>query len=257
MKLTCKITILIFFSFYLVSCSDSSSKELKKKEESNNNLTEYDNLISAINSRSDYIEGNSLCYDNNEYKKQVKCYFDSKDKSFSKIIFYKVEMQTGNVDHISFFFYKGHVFASKRYQEYGDTSDITRISTISYYEKNEVIFSKEKSSKNEALDKIKYKPCSKKEHEIEEAKEILDQKGDYQTKFIQFHKIEGMGVYMEVGENTKGGYSAVLKIPENILPDLMNINEKEIEGKKVLVEFDSKMIQKDWYQNLISCQFIE
>ena len=62
---------------------------------------------------------------------------------------------------------------------------------------------------------------------------------------------------MEVGENIKGGYSAVLKIPENLISDLMNINEKEIEGKKVLVEFDSKMIEKDWYQNLISCQFIE
>ena len=70
-----------------------------------------------------------------------------RDKSFAKIIFYKVEMNTGNIDHISFFFYKGHVFSSKRYQEYGDSTNITRISTISYYEKNKVIFSKEKSSK--------------------------------------------------------------------------------------------------------------
>ena len=62
---------------------------------------------------------------------------------------------------------------------------------------------------------------------------------------------------MEVGENIKGGYSAVLKIPENLTSDLMNINEKEIEGKKVLVEFDIKMFEKDWYQNLISCQFVE
>ena len=198
-----------------------------------------------------------MCYDNNEYKKQVKCYFDSRDNSFAKIIFYKVEMNTGNIDHVSFFFYKGHVFSSKRYQKYGDSSNITRISTISYYEKNEVIFSKERSSKNSALDKIEYKPCSKKEHNIEEARQILDQKGHYQTNFIQFHKIDGMGIYMEVGENIKGGYSAVLKIPENLTSDLMNINEKEIEGKKVMVEFDSKMIEKDWYQNLISCQFIE
>tara|TARA_B100001758_G_C18294408_1_gene548822 strand:- start:70 stop:840 length:771 start_codon:yes stop_codon:yes gene_type:complete len=256
MKLIFKTAALVFFSFYLVSCSESTSKELKKNKE-NDNLTEFNNLISAINSRSDYIEGNSLCYDNNEYKKQVKCYFDSRDKSFAKIIFYKVEMNTGNIDHVSFFFYKGHVFSSKRYQEYGDSSNITRISTISYYEKNKVIFSKEKSSKNTTLDEIEYKPCSKKEHNIEEARQILDQKGHYQTKFIQFHKIDGMGLYMEVGENIKGGYSAVLKIPENLNSDLMNINEKEIEGKKVLVEFDSKMIEKDWYQNLISCQFIE
>jgi len=256
MKLIFKTAALVFFSFYLVSCSESTSKEVKKNKE-NDNLTEFDNLISTINSRSDYIEGNSLCYDNNEYKKQVKCYFDSRDNSFAKIIFYKVEMNTGNIDHVSFFFYKGHVFSSKRYQKYGDSSNITRISTISYYEKNEVIFSKERSSKNSALDKIEYKPCSKKEHNIEEARQILDQKGHYQTNFIQFHKIDGMGIYMEVGENIKGGYSAVLKIPENLTSDLMNINEKEIEGKKVMVEFDSKMIEKDWYQNLISCQFIE
>jgi hypothetical protein len=236
-----------FIGFILFGLVVSCSQNTQDKNKSNYALKEiqpmfeqeqeYENEIKSIESNKKLVEVTSLEYLSSKGETfLVKALVQNVNQEMTlKKLNFKQLYQNGNEITWSYY-YKGlRKIASVCDQSIIKKDKFIKVITKSYYtDSSQVFFSKRLHGNSETIDEKNYAKCEPISHNDEQALKIINQKGEFETKFQGF--AENMGkIYLILG--TENFTSTVALSEFNPTLQLLKNNEKKFLGKKLIVEF--------------------
>jgi hypothetical protein len=240
-----RFTLVILFIGFLISCEQNkqeksqTSHSLKEVKPMFENEVIFENEIKDIETNKNLVEVTSLEYlrDNGEtyvVKGLVETKNENQEMTLKKLIFKKI-FTNGNETSCAFYYKGTRKFVSINEQSIFKNNELIKVITKSYYDdSSKVFFSKKLSGKAENIENYTYKTCNVIEHDDNLALKIINQEGDFQTKFQGFTELDGR-LFFILG--TEHYTSTILFSEYNQTLSLLKKNEKKYLGKKLIVDF--------------------
>ncbi|MBM3184906.1 MAG: hypothetical protein FJZ67_01280 [Bacteroidetes bacterium] len=247
-----KFIVGILFLGFLISCDQNkqeksqTSHSLKEVKPMFENEIIFENEIKDIETNENLVEVTSLEYlrDNGEtyvVKGLVDTKKENQEMTLKKLIFKKI-VGNGNETNCTFYYKGTRKFVSINEETYLKNEELIKVITKSYYDdSNKVFFSKKRTSKAESTDTCRYKKCDLIDHNENLALKIINQEGDFQTKFQGFTELDGR-LFFILG--TEHYTSTILFSEYNQTLSILKKNEKKYLGKKLIVDFS---VESDAY----------
>jgi hypothetical protein len=236
-----------FIGFILFGLVVSCSQNTQEKNKSNYALKEiqpmfeqeqeFENEIKSIESNKKLVEVTSLEYLSSKGETfLVKGLVQNANQEMTlKKLIFKQLYENGNEKTCSFYYKGMRKIASVCEQSIIKKNNFNRVITKSYYDdSSQVFFSKRLNGNSETIDEKNYSKCEPISHDDDLALKVINQKGEFETKFQGF--VENMGkIYLILG--TENFTSTVALSEFNPTLQLLKNNEKKFLGKKLIVEF--------------------
>ncbi len=240
-----RFSVGMLFIVFLLSCEQSpqdkfqTSHSLKELKPMFDNEKQFENEIKTIETNENLVEVSSLDYlkDNGEtylVKGLVETKNDNQDMTLKKLILNKTDAN-GNETNTTFYYNGTRKFVSINEQSILKNDELLKVITKSYYnDSNQIFFSKRLSGKAENIENLIYQPCKPIDHNDYVALNIINQQGDFQTKFQGFAQLDGRNLLIL---GTEHFTSTLLFSENNNIIKLLKNNEKKYLGKKLIVDF--------------------
>jgi hypothetical protein len=240
-----RLLIGLFIFAILLSCSENKQEEskpqhaLKEIKPLFDDEIAYENEIRNIDSDKRLTEVTSLEYLSGEgesfvVKGLVETKQDNQVMTLKKLTFKQV-FKNGNESTCSYYYIGTRKFASTCEQSILTGNDLKKVLTKSYYnDSSEVFFSKRISGNSENINETSYSACKQVDHDDQLALKIINQEGEFETKFQGFTESMGKN-YLILGTHD---YTSTVAFAEfNPTLKLLMNNEKKYTGKKLIIDF--------------------
>lgn len=235
------------------SCGNQDGEktiENGQKEAPKENL-EVEQYINDLELAKDSLDAvNSLSYSNAEFEMvEVTAHLNAKQEVV-RVLEKHMNSETGQGGSLIFYLKDGKKIASRESKEIRKEGTAPYyLDIVTYYDKNEKALSS-KSRTAEFEEQLDYEAYSKAElttHSMDNALDVLNQKGPYETTFQGFVE-SGPFSFLIVGGTGENAYTSPLTIQQNnkTLVEL-KIKGKELLGKPLNVYFE-KMIDASGYE---------
>jgi hypothetical protein len=234
--------LLIFIAF---GCELIESDSKNKKDESKTieikyasfpEHVSYDDFLDSVNKRKDLIEVSSLSYSDSIGNEQHVIGFVDKTFSIVKLTHEKSFINGKSTKTIFYFNGAKKIISQHLVSIFKENKSFFQEINSYYNSKNKVIYSAKRVSFNESiLPTKKFIKTNSIAHNEQEAKELINQKEDFQTNFHGFMQMHDK-IYLIVGTKK---YSSTIAFQEytGLLKRLKN-NENHYLNKLLKVEFD-------------------
>lgn len=253
--------ILFLFSllFTLGACSDTD-KAAEKKITKVQNEDKYDAEITAIENeinKSSQV-ASSMRYTKDDASIVVLAHLNKA----GEIIKIEEEYNEGNGKNSgvnAFYYRKDEIFATREYYTDASGAEPCFKDRITFYEKGKPVQSKEKKVVyEEELEGVEYHIVEPKGIKVDRAKNVLDQKGDFETTFQGFVDVAPLK-YLIVGSKNSNGYTTALRVDyEDEFIKTLLANPKKYLNQKVAVEFQGVVDETGFaYQTYLSGKFVD
>lgn len=221
--------------------SDKSNKEDNVVAEAN---VEGEAYLNSIDLNDSLYTANSLFYSRevNGQTEWIEVIMSLNDSN--QIVKMKEQFVVAGYDAIfsNHFYYKdGLKYATKQFfmESVADSSYFVEL--LSYYDENEEVLATKRRTAvyEEYLPQEQYMVAEKTACSADRAKDVINQKGKFETTFQGFVNMEGFK-FLVVGENAKNGYSSAL-IVQQITPLIIELrnNESKMIGTPLTVNFQT------------------
>lgn len=221
--------------------SDKSNKEDNVVAEAN---VEGEAYLNSIDLNDSLYTANSLFYSRevNGQTEWIEVIMSLNDSN--QIVKMKEQFVVAGYDAIfsNHFYYKdGLKYATKQFfmESVEDSSYFVEL--LSYYDENEEVLATKRRTAvyEEYLPQEQYMIAEKTACSADRAKDVINQKGKFETTFQGFVNMEGFK-FLVVGENAKNGYSSAL-IVQQITPLIIELrnNESKMIGTPLTVNFQT------------------
>ena len=230
--------LLVSLLFLNTNCTPKKGKKDFKTTDKTYSLVKkkYDDFCLSIDSRKDLIEVSSLCYSDSKGNiVQVKGLVD---ENFSIVKLTQEEsFVNGKLIEMTYYFSGSEkIYSSRKLSIFKKENCYFHEEASCYSDNKKIIYSGKRFSFDE------YKLAKKKFHKIEpvshndfKAKQIINQKENFQTNFQGFMEMQGRN-YLIVGTEKFSSSIAFQEYKGNL--KLLKSNEKSFEGKLLKVEFE-------------------
>lgn len=244
MQITTKIFIVVLL-LVLVACQSRSetlldpntkqaitkSQPVLYKDES-----KFEKIIKAVENNNKLLEIQSLSYDNEKQSHSLKGLMNG-PSDLVKLTHLQEIYNPKQIITTDFYFDKKYLVCAAQRRDNGLNLENSVVEIKSYYNSNnEVVFSSKRSATSPAvLDKAYFEITKKTNISSTIAFDILQQKGDFETRFLGFVDNK----YLVVGSNGVENYTSALMIKEqkNEVVDLLMSDEKYFLNALVNVKF--------------------
>ncbi len=159
----------------------------------------------------------------------------------------------------SFYLKDEKIFATREYYSDMSANPASFVDRLSYYDnKQKVAKTLEKRVEfEEQLDGTEYKSVALKGMSMDRAKNVLDQKGEFETSFQGFVKVQALNYIIIGSENSESWVSSIRVDYEDEFIKTLLSNPKKYLNKKVFVAFENVTDPTGFqYQTYLSGKFV-
>ena len=258
-----KIPYLILTLLALVACNTKTKPlqdaTVKNGISSFKNEAQYENVIKQIDGNQSLIQIRSLLYSNDEGKSQSV--FGLIDEN-GEILKLSQEYSDGKGIKVSLHFYfknRKLISTLNKTLFLNDKRGYCREIKSYYYENEVVVYSSSRKAKDEeSIAALNFRAEEKYSFKVDEALEILNQKGRFETRFQSFMSIGGKEFIIVSGIGKDPYYSVLAIQPDDKVVQAIKKNEKKYLNKLLKVEFEEVTESNGFtFQGLINAEIVE
>lgn len=253
---------LLFSFLVLASCSGSEKSKneargVKKLSNEGQLKSEMEAIDSDILSKGQQATSMRYTKDNGAYI-VVNAHLNEAGRIIKVEENYS-EGEGANTGQNSFYLKDEKIFATREYYSDIEANPPVFIDRISYYDKNQkVIKTMEKRVElEEELDAIEYKPVAPKAVTMSRARSVLDQKGEFETTFQGFVRVQALN-YLIIGSKNSESYVSSVRVDyeDEFIKMLLKDPAKYL-NRKVFIRFENVTDPTGFqYQSYLSGEFI-
>ncbi len=260
-----KILYLILTLLTLVACK-TNTKPLQDPNTTDKNgigsfknEAQYENVIKQIDGNQSLIQIRSLLYSNDEGKSQSVSGLIDENGEILKL---SQEYSDGKGIKVSLHFYfKNRKLISTLNKTLftNDKRGYCREIKSYYYENEVVVYSSSRKAKDEeSIAALNFRAEEKYSFKVDEALEILNQKGRFETRFQSFMSIGGKEFIIVSGIGKDPYYSVLAIQPDDKVVQAIKKNEKKYLNKLLKVEFEEVTESNGFtFQGLLNAEIVE
>ncbi len=258
-----KIPYLILTLLALVACNTKTKPlqdaTVKNGISSFKNEAQYENVIKQIDGNQSLIQIRSLLYSNDEGKTQSV--FGLIDKN-GEILKLSQEYSDGKGIKVSLHFYfknRKLISTLNKTLFLNEKRGYCREIKSYYYENEVVVYSSSRKAKDEeSIAAINFRADEKYSFKVDEALEILNQKGRFETRFQSFMSVGGKEFIIVSGIGKDPYYSVLAIQPDDKVVQALKKNEKKYLNKLLKVEFEEVTESNGFtFQGLLNAEIVE
>ena len=258
-----KIPYLILTLLALVACNTKTKPlqdaTVKNGISSFKNEAQYENVIKQIDGNQSLIQIRSLLYSNDEGKTQSVSGLIDENGEILKL---SQEYSDGKGIKVSLHFYfknRKLISTLNKTLFLNEKRGYCREIKSYYYENEVVVYSSSRKAKDEeSIAAINFRADEKYSFKVDEALEILNQKGRFETRFQSFMSVGGKEFIIVSGIGKDPYYSVLAIQPDDKVVQALKKNEKKYLNKLLKVEFEEVTESNGFtFQGLLNAEIVE